>query len=583
MFSFIKSMWWFVKKNLHYYIPILLIGAIQALVLLIPARIIGSFTEQITKGTLERNFLIYNVVLYSLGVSILIYLITTTRRVVQNRLKVKLFYALQVKYMENIMIQDATFFEKFQSGDLLTRALGDVKSVNFSGGNRLLNITYELTVIVANVVAMCLIDPLLTLFSCLPLPIIFVVNILLKMKVKRNWQDVRTASSDMGNVILESITNVRTIRAFSKEDENYKKNLEYSKKVYDIEKRNLSINVLFQPIFQSIVAISIVIAYFYASDLIIYSKSALTVYLFVTFVVYLNSLASPLTNIGNMLTNFYQSIISLDRLNEIYDSKSVVVDKKNAIELDHVDSIEFKNISFKYPGDKDYILKDINLSLKNGETLGIVGKTGSGKSTLIRQLLRQFPITDGDLLINGISVEEYKKESVRRQIGYVPQEHMLFSRSVYKNVALGSAYEVDSSQVFEVIEEADFKKDIENLPNGLDTIVGEYGVTLSGGQKQRLSIARAFMKDADVMILDDSLSAVDGKTESNIIHNLNTYRKNKTNIIVAHRLSAVMNANHIIVMQEGKIIEEGTHDTLMKKKGWYHDLFLEQQMTKEEI
>lgn len=582
MFSFIKSMWWFVKKNLGYYITILTIGVIQALILLIPAKILGDFTNELTNHTLTKEYLVYRVILASFLIAILIYLVTTTRRVIQNRLKVKLFYALQVRYMENIIVQDATFFEHYQSGDLLTRALGDVKSVNFSGGNRLLNITYELTVIISNICAMCFISPMLTLWSVLPLPIIFIVNILLKLKVKKNWLDVREASSEMGNVVLESITNVHTIRAFSKEKENYDKNIEYSNHVYGIEKRNLKINVLFQPIFQSVVAISLIVAYFYASRLIINGKSFLTVALFVQFTVYLNQLASPLTNIGNMLTNFYQSIISLDRLNEIYDAKSVIIDKPSCKELTHVDKIEFQNISFKYPEDSNYILKNIDLTINKGETLGIVGKTGSGKSTLIRQLLRQFPITEGKLLINGIDVNDYSKESVRSQIGYVPQEHMLFSRSVYKNVELGSKAEVDESEVYQVIEEADFKKDIENLPDGLDTIVGEYGVTLSGGQKQRLSIARAFMKNADVLILDDSLSAVDGKTESNIISNLNKYRKDLTNIIVAHRLSAVMNADVIIVLKDGKIVEKGNHESLMALKGWYHDLFLEQQMTKEE-
>jgi ATP-binding cassette subfamily B protein len=293
-------------------------------------------------------------------------------------------------------------------------------------------------------------------------------------------------------------------------------------------------------------------------------------------------LASPFRNIGNMLSNFYQSIISLDRLNEIYDAKSTIVDTSDSKVLDHVDSIEFKNVSFKYPNDTTNTLNNVNLIIHKGETLGIVGKTGSGKSTLIRQLMRQFPITSGQLLINGEDVSNYTKKSVREMVGYVPQEHTLFSRSVIQNVELGAAYDYDIQEVYKVIKAADFEKDIENLPDGLDTIVGEYGVTLSGGQKQRLSIARAFMKNADVLIMDDSLSAVDGKTESNIIDNISSLRNGKTNIIVAHRLSAVMNADHIIVLDKGTICEEGTHEELMALNGWYHDLFNHQLMTKED-
>lgn len=583
MFNFIKEMWWFVKKNLYFYIPIFFLGVIQALICLVPAYIIGDFTAQVTAHTLTRQYMIWKIGVLSVAMAIGIYLITTTKRVIQNRLKVKLFYALQVRYMENIIIQDATFFENFQSGDLLTRALGDVKSVNFSGGNRLLNISFEVTVIIVNVIAMIMINPILTLVSVLPLSLIFVTNIILKVKVKRNWKEVRDAASQMGNVVLESITNVRTIRAFSEEENNYHKNLVESKNVYDIERKNLKINVVFQPIFQSITAVSLMISYAVAANMLIKgSVQGFSVALFIQFIVYLNNLASPLTNIGNMLTNFYQSIISLERLNEIYNSKSVIIDIPNAKELDEVKKVEFKDVSFTYPHDKEPVLNHINLILKEGQTLGIVGKTGSGKSTLVRQLMRQFPITDGKILINDIDIRDYKKESVRSRIGYVPQEHMLFSRSVFKNVRLGnSAHEVDTEDVYKAIDMADFRKDIVNLPEGLDTIVGEYGVTLSGGQKQRLSIARAFMKNADIMILDDSLSAVDGKTEANIIKNLNEYRSGRTNIIVAHRLSAVMRADNIIVLDGGRIIEEGTHNELMALHGFYHDLFLEQQMTKD--
>ena len=558
MFNFIKEMWWFVKKNLYFYIPIFFLGVIQALICLVPAYIIGDFTAQVTAHTLTRQYMIWKIGVLSVATAIGIYLITTTKRVIQNRLKVKLFYALQVRYMENIIIQDATFFENFQSGDLLTRALGDVKSVNFSGGNRLLNISFEVTVIIVNVIAMIMINPILTLVSVLPLSLIFVTNIILKVKVKRNWKEVRDAASQMGNVVLESIT-------------------------YDIERKNLKINVVFQPIFQSITAVSLMISYAVAANMLIKgSVQGFSVALFIQFIVYLNNLASPLTNIGNMLTNFYQSIISLERLNEIYNSKSVIIDIPNAKELDEVKKVEFKDVSFTYPHDKEPVLNHINLILKEGQTLGIVGKTGSGKSTLVRQLMRQFPITDGKILINDIDIRDYKKESVRSRIGYVPQEHMLFSRSVFKNVRLGnSAHEVDTEDVYKAIDMADFRKDIVNLPEGLDTIVGEYGVTLSGGQKQRLSIARAFMKNADIMILDDSLSAVDGKTEANIIKNLNEYRSGRTNIIVAHRLSAVMQADNIIVLDGGRIIEEGTHNELMALHGFYHDLFIEQQMTKD--
>ncbi len=584
MFSFIKKMWWFISKHKALYIIILVLGLIQALTLLIPADIVGDFTDKIDNKTLTKDYLIYNIVLKSFFTAILIYLINTIRRTFQVKLRMILFYALQVRYMENILVQDASFFEKYQAGDLLNRAIGDVKSVNFSGGNRLLNITYEATSILIYVIAMAIINPLLTLYSVLPLILIFVTNLLLKMKVQKNWKEVRNASSLMSNVVLESITNVYTIRAFSKEEENYQKNLEYSKRTYDVERKNLFINTCIQPIFQSIIAISLIIAYFYAIDKIptLDGKTTFTLAMFTQFIIYLNSLASPFRNIGNMLTNFYQSIISQDRLNEIYDASSEVKDVKDALVLNEINSIEFKDICFRYPNDSKNVLNKINFTINKGETLGIVGKTGSGKSTLIRQLLRQFPLLEGDILINGISINNYSKESIRQSISYVPQESTLFTRSVLENVKLGSTEKKSIEEINNAILAADFKKDIENLSEGLNTVVGEYGVTLSGGQKQRLAIARALLKNSDLLILDDSLSAVDGKTESNIINNLSHTREHKTNIIIAHRLSAVMNANKIIVLDNGEICEWGNHEELMARDGWYKNLFNHQLMSKEE-
>ena len=589
MIKMIREMWWFIKKNPHYYISIIIIGTIQALVNLLPTLILDDFVSKVNDGKLINTpeitrYMILTITIGSILSAIIIYLVTTTKRVIQNRLKVKIYHVLQVRYMHNIIIQDASFFEEYKTGDLLTRALGDIRQVNFSGGNRLLIILFELTTIIVNIVAMALINPVLMVCAVLPLSIIFVSNILLRVKVKNNWEEVRLASSQMGNVILESITNVRTIRAFSKEEENYNKNLEESKKVYEIERKNLKINVMFQPIYQSVTAISTIILFSVASYMLLTNSKllfGLTAVNLVIFNVYLNKLSGPLTKIGNILTNFYQSLISLDRLNEIYKHESIVIDIDGAIELGSVKEIEFKDLTFKYPNDLEPVLNKVSFTVKNGQTLGIVGKTGSGKSTLIRQLMRQFPITDGEILINGKSILDYTKKSVRAKIGYVPQEHMLFSRTVFENVELGSTESLEEKEVYNAIDMADFRKDIENLPHGLDTMVGEYGVTLSGGQKQRLSIARAFMKNADVMILDDSLSAVDGKTEANIIKNLKKYRNNKTNIIVAHRLSAVMHADHIIVLDRGQIIEQGTHQSLMESKGWYSQLFLEQQMTKD--
>ena len=577
MIKFVQSLWWFISKNWYRYVAIVVVGLLLTVLNLVPAAVVKVLTQALQEDQLTLSFLMSKVVVPYLVTIALLYGITTTKKVLQNRLKVKLYYALQVRYMENILCQDAPFFEHFQSGDLLTRALGDVKSVNFSGANRLLNIFLEAMTVVVTLIAMMMINWVLTLLCLIPLSCIFLANLFLKKKVKRNWQLVREKSSLMGNVILESITNVRTIRAFSKEKENYQKNLRYSQDTYDVEKANLKINVIFQPMFQSIVAVATILAYGLGGYFCY--KGVLSIPDLIQFTLYLNLFQAPLTNIGNMINNFYQSLISSDRLNEIYEAKSSVIDRQEN-KLDEIKTIEFKDFSFRYENDQEDVLKNIDLTIEEGQTIGIVGKTGSGKSTLVRQLLRQLPIESGRLYINGNEIENFDKHSVRYHVGYVPQEHVLFSRSVLKNVLIGDS-DASEEEINHAVLLADFEKDIKMLSDGYDTIVGEYGVTLSGGQKQRLAIARAFLKNADVLVLDDSLSAVDGKTEANILRSLREFRSHRTNIIVAHRLSAVMHADVIIVLDQGKIVERGTHDQLMQAKGWYYEQFMQQQMEEE--
>ena len=578
MFKFLKSMMWYIKPNWWRYVIVVILCILNGLVNLLPATIIANLTKAIENNTLTEEILIYRVFLPFLGSVTLIYLCATFMRLSQNRLTTSLYYALHKKYMESIMIQDAYFFEKFKAGDLLTRALGDINQVKFSGGNRLLKIIGESITITITFVALILIHPVLAVCCFVPLTLIFVSNLLLKRIVKKNWAEVRKKHSDMGNKVLESITNVRTIRAFSKEEEDYEENIKYSNAAYVVEKKNLRVNVIFQPLFQFIVGVSTIICY--GLGAYFYYLSEISIAQLVQFVMYLNLFQQPLTAIGNLVNNFYQSMISAERLNEVYYSKSSVIDKEDAKDAEGLEILEFKDFSFKYHGDTFYSLKDINLKIEKGKTLGIVGKTGSGKSTLVRQLVRQLPIDSDTLYLNDKPIDNYHKESVRKIVSYVPQEHVLFSRSVYDNVKLGKKMATDE-EIHEAIKLADFEKDLDNLPFGLETIVGEYGVTLSGGQKQRLAIARAFLKNSDILILDDSLSAVDGKTEANIIDTLNDYRKDKTNIIVAHRLSAVMQADNIIVLDKGKIVESGTHKELMKQKGWYYTQFKNQQMNKE--
>ncbi len=575
MFGFIKELWWFIKRNIHFYLGIILFGIIQAILILKPADFIADFCNKLDDGLLTQNYLIYNLLLPFLIVTIGIYLATVVKRIIQMRLSIKLNTKLRIRYMEKILASDAVFFEDFQSGDLLTRALGDVNAVRQSGAYRIVNIFLEFITIAITFTAMLAMDVKLTLLSSALLPVIFMINFLLKRVVKKNWKNVRESSSDLGNELLETITNIKTVKAFSKEKEVYEKVKVKSDDVYKIEFKYNRINALFYPMFQSVVALSIAVAYYFGSKYIINDNSNIDL---LNFALYLNLLSWPLMRLGNIINFFYESLISLTRLNEIYEYDNNYIDKEDAITLTSIDSIKFNKFTFKYPHDDIDTICNLKLEIKRGQTIGVVGKTGSGKSTLIRQLLKQFFVDDNTVLINDKSINEYTKSSIRSHISYVPQEHTLFSRTIMQNILLGSLNPKTNEEIEEAILLADFKKDIKYLADGLDTIVGEYGVTLSGGQKQRLSIARAFIKNSEILVLDDSLSAVDGKTEKTIISNLQKFRATKTNIIIAHRLSAVKSADKIIVIDNGNIAESGTHEELMKLKGWYYTQYIEQQI-----
>ena len=577
MIRFIKSIRWIIKRNWWKYLLVLFLGITIAILNLFPARIIGNLTQSIKNNNITEDYLIYKILIPFLSVSFLIYAVQVVRKDCMNLLSTSIYHLLHERYMGTILKQDGVFFERFQSGDLLSRALGDINTVKFSAGNRLINIFVEILTVIVLFIAMVYINPILAIACFIPLTLILFSNMFLKALVQNNWKKVRIKQAEMSNVVLESITNVKTIRAYSKEEENYQKNLKYSEEAYKVEVKNLKINVIFNPLFQFIVTISTLIcfalgAYFYYKG---YIKDLSDL---VTFNIYLGMFQSPLSRIGMMITAFYQSLISADRLNEIYESESKVANGN--IELEEIDEIEFKDFYFTYPDNKNDSLNGINLKIKKGETIGIVGRTGCGKSTLIRQFLRQYPTNNNSIFINGIPIEKYDKESIRKNMSYVPQEHVLFARSVYDNVLMGNQY-ASRDMVELACKLADFDKDIEYLYDGLDSIVGEYGVTLSGGQKQRLGIARALLRNSEVLILDDSLSAVDGKTEANIISNLKKYRSDKTNIIVCHRLSAVKHADKIIVLDNGRIVEEGSHKELMDYNGWYKTQYLVQDMTDE--
>lgn len=570
-----KELGWFFKKEWPKYLLVLIFTLVYTFSLLITPKIIGDVVTQIANTTLTKEYAI-KVFLIMIGVAFIIY----TSAVIKNRIlggiNHKLFYELKDRFIRNIFKQDGDFFEEYHSGDLISRATGDTNMIARVATHLLFNTIDTIVSLVFAFVAMFGLNKELTLYSIIPLPIILIIVLYLRPKIMRNWKEVRKEVSHLNDLVMESVTHVKLVRGFVKEKEDEAKLSSKADLVYKTSRKSVLMQSVFMPAFRMVTLISQGIALGLGAYFIM-TQNNFTIGNLVSFNLYLGMFAGPLFRLGNQITVISQSRVSFERVDVVLNAVPTIKDVDNAKKLDKIDKIEFKNLSFKYPLDEEYTIKDISLTLKRGKTLGVVGKTGSGKTTLLRQLLRMYVIDKGNILINNVPIGLYEKLSVRENVSYVPQEHVLFSRTVLENLELGLSDDTNLT-IDEAVEMADFKKDLAYLTDDLSTIVGESGVTLSGGQKQRLSIARAFLKNSDVLIMDDSLSAVDGVTEANIVKNLKKYRKDKTNIISSHRLSAIEHADEIIVLEKGKIVERGTHQELIQNRKWYYEQYLVQQM-----
>lgn len=569
MFRVFRELGWFLKKEWLKYIIVIVFSLAITYGLTYPPKLIGGAIDFIASGSIDQTELTRIVGLLFV-VAVVIYFAVLVKRYVLGSIFHKLFYLMKNLYLDKILKQDANFFGKYSSGDLMSRAMGDTHAIANVSTHIIVSIGDMVAMIVLSTIMMLQINPVLTLFAILPLPLIFLVVMIVRPKISANWKKVREKNGELNNLTMESVTHVKLIRSFVREEQDYKKLSDIADAEYKIERKSVLLQSIFGPTFRIITLISQGIALGFGSYLII--NQQMSAGQLITFNIFLMQFAWPLFQLGNQITAFTQSGIAFDRFNEIIKAEPIVKDAIDSEVIKEFDSIEFRNLSFKYPDDTEYIIKGINLTINRGKTIGIVGKTGSGKSTLVKQLLRQFPVQEDEILIDGKSINSYKKESIREMIAYVPQEHTLFSRTVLENIELGQS-KGSMKLATDAINMADFEKDIQYLPQGLQTMVGEYGVTLSGGQKQRLSIARAFIKDAEIMIFDDSLSAVDGTTEANIIKNLKKYRHGKTNIIIAHRMTAVEHCDEILVLEHGQIVERGSHETLMKNQGWYYEQY----------
>jgi ATP-binding cassette subfamily B multidrug efflux pump len=566
MITVYKNVMWFIKQNKYAYMVMILLLLIISLLSTLTPKIVGLTIDSITQESLTSELLIILGGLLLL-IPTMLYVLNYFFHNKMNMKGQQLSRQLRILYLGKLFSQDSKLYEEYNKGELISRISNDMPSITQAATTLITDLVYCGSLIMFVLFFMIFtISVKLTLVAFLIVPLTFVFLNIARQNMRKYYKIHRKIFSKFFDSILESIEGTKVVRAYTQEDEDIAKNIKAINDDINSWTKIAKFEIIFGPLFEGVIAISTFLTFSYGTFLVITSQ--ITVGELITFATYVTMISGPIMVLANVFNVVNQANVASERFFEVMERESEVVDSNSSLDVYHFETLEFKDVSFKYPFDDHDTIKNINFKINKGETIGIVGPTGSGKSTLIRQLLREFKVTDGDVLINNTSIENYKIQAVRELVGYVPQVHVLFQGSVEENILVGSPY-ASNENMHSAIEIAAFKNDISYMQDGIETYIGESGTGLSGGQKQRLSIARAIIRDPQILILDDSLSAVDANTEKTIINNLNQYRHDKTNIIISHRFSVIKEANKIIVLNNGKIEAIGNHYELMQIDGWY--------------
>ncbi|BDD05443.1 ABC transporter ATP-binding protein [Aureibacter tunicatorum] len=481
-------------------------------------------------------------------------------------------YDMKNDIYEHYQQLPTSFFKMNSTGDLMARISEDVSRVRMYIGPAVM---YGISLIVLFgmlIPYMFSINTTLTLYALSPLPILSVAIYFVNNQVNKRSEEIQRQLSKLSTFTQEAFSGIRVIKSFSRE-KNSVENFEQESNEYKDRSLKLTfVQAMFFPLIVGLIGVSTILTIYVGGMEVI--EGTLSFGNIAEFVIYVNLLTWPVASLGWVTSIMQRAAASQKRINEFLNVKNDILSEKN-LTNDIEGSVEFKNVSLKYDDSGINALKNISFSLESGKSLAIIGTTGSGKSTIANLIMRLYDASEGEIAIDGTNIKDYQVQHIRNQMGYVPQDVFLFSDSIKNNIAF-SDNSLPMEKIIEASKVADLHHNIEHFKEGYDTVLGERGITLSGGQKQRLSIARAIIKNPKILILDDALSAVDTKTEHNILSQLSKIMENRTSIIISHRVSSAQLADTILVLKNGEIIEEGTHNSLIDKQGAYHKLYQKQ-------
>lgn len=529
------------------------------------------------RNVLGRTIMLFGLVVLALALAKGLFLFFTRQTIiVMSRL---IEYDLKNEIYNHYQSLDLAFFKSNSTGDLMNRISEDVSRVRMYLGPAVMYSINLIVLIVLIIGVMLSVSPKLTLYVLLPLPLlslsIYYVSNIINVKSER----VQMQLSDLSTFVQESFAGIRVLKAFTLEQDRTQSFAEASSKYKGVSLDLARVDALFMPLMILLIGVSTIITVYVGGRLSITGE--VTTGNIAEFVIYVNMLTWPVAALGWVTSITQRAAASQKRINEFLSQSSNIIGGTSNMQVESGE-IEWKNVSFKYPNSDIYALENISFSLKAGESLAITGRTGSGKSTIAQLLLRMYDINEGSIKIDHRDIKEYSMANLRQAMGYVPQDAFLFSNTVKSNVEFGLQEDYSNLNILEsAADSSDILSTIQDLEKGWETKLGERGVNLSGGQKQRMSMARAFAKQPVVLILDDSLSAVDTETEDRILRNLESLMKGRTTIIISHRISSLKQCNHVLVLEEGKVIQSGQHQGLIKEEGLYKLLYEQQQLEQQ--